>query len=358
MKMKVLLIARIPAYFEYMRTDQEVFPPFQIQSLWLNAFASLGIEYETFIVSKSLFLPSKWAAYLEVFQQKNAPKLYAKIQKAKNLLHAFRLSSWYRSCKLASILKTKKIDTIVITGGISELVGFELRIAKKLGIKIVMLHGEDPLVSATSYEKKSLSNIDGIFVNDETHAKNWKLLGAKTARALPYSGIDPHRYFDQKKKRNKQLVFVGTLLEDRQEMLESLINFQPEIYGYIPPEIGLKTALKPFYKGEAWGEKMVDIYNRSQIVLNFAPNHMPIGGNLRLFEIPGCGALQIANRCPNNWYEDGRSIVVYKNSIDLKKKIHFYLSNEKKRLQIAKAGYTKTHNEYTYRQRFKVILGL
>lgn len=356
--MNTLLIGRIPAYFEVIRTDNQVFPSFQIQTHWLNGLRAISQQVHVFVTSQSFGIPAIIGARFEVWLQKRVPVIYSKWQQVRNKTFRWRIANHVRSYQVIRLIKRHRIDTIIMAGGISELTGRELKYAKKRGIKIYMLHGEDPLVSATSYEKANVALMDWVIVNDPTHAKNWLKIGAHRAKALPYSGIDPNVYKDANQKRTIPLIFIGTLLADRQRLLEKLTGFGIEIYGYIPPAVGLKASLKPYYKGEAWGQKMIDLYAQSQIALNFAPPHMPMGGNLRLFEIPGCGALQIANRCPAEWYQDGKDIVLFSDAKDLQAKVVYYLTHRKERVMIARKGYTKTHQKYTYQKRFSDIISL
>jgi len=79
----------------------------------------------------------------------------------------------------------------------------------------------------------------------------------------------------------------------------------------IPKQFKLDSRLESVYQGEAWGKKVVNIYNSAKIVINFVPRHMKFGGNLRTFTIPGSGAFQLTNRCPQDWFKPNQEIVIF-----------------------------------------------
>lgn len=356
--MKIVLLAKVPAYFELQRQSQTIFPEFQIQTYWLNALKEINHQTRVFLYSKSIFFPQIVQAKLEISFQKISPKSYAKWQNIKNRLYQYIPTNYVRSLQLLQKIKVEKPEVIIIAGGISQILSFPLEFAKKQKCKIIMLNGEDPKLSATSFEKNNTHLFDWIIVNDPTHKVGWEKLGAKHVLALPYSGVDEKVYKPSAIKKDIPLIFIGSLLKDRQAMLAKIKHLRPKIYGYIPPEIGLSSNLRPFYHGEAWGKKMINLISRANIAINFSPPHMPIGGNLRLFEIPACGAMQITNHCPKEWFEPDKEIVVYQNDQDFVSKIEYYLSHEKEAVKIAKAGHARTVRQYTYKKRFGQIIAL
>lgn len=77
---------------------------------------------------------------------------------------------------------------------------------------------------------------------------------------------------------------------------------------------------------------------------------------MRTFEIPGCGAFQLVDKVDPSWFKIGKEVVVFRDLGDLKKKIRYYLRNERERQAIAQAGYKRAHREHTYEKRFKQLL--
>lgn len=77
----------------------------------------------------------------------------------------------------------------------------------------------------------------------------------------------------------------------------------------------------------------------------------------RNFEVPGCGGFLLTGDADNlrEYYEDGKEIVIYKNTDDLIGKIRYYLTHDAEREAIARAGYERTLRDHTYEMRFREI---
>jgi len=360
--MKILLVAKVPAYFEQFKQKNLSFPYFQSQTHWQKALSKLNHSTKTYLYSNSIICPHKLSVTLSNFFDQHTPTLFTRYRLIKNKLYFLNPENYFRSISLCSLIKSYQPGKIIIAGGVSELLSFPLKLAKEQKATIFMLHGEDPLQSATSFERQNIKFFDWIITNDPTHAKNWKKLGAKNTLALPYSAIDPtfHKKVNlssaQKESLGADVVFAGTLLPDRQKILKKLTHFNLKIFGHIPSTFKLDPSLTKHYYGQAWGKKMVNIFNASKIVLNFVPSHMPTGGNLRTFEIPGCGAFQLVSRCPKEWFIPNKEIVIFSSTKDLIQKINYYLKNPIRRSKIAQAGHHKTHQHHTYQKRFEAIL--
>lgn len=156
---------------------------------------------------------------------------------------------------------------------------------------------------------------------------------------------------------------------------------------------------KGWPKGRISQEKMINIFSQSKINLNFTKSSNPnivrsIGGiflhhlqrgnkkpirpenpcywidNLksrinrkrkqikaRNFEVPGCGAFLITEAADNfeDYYQDGKEVVIYQDMDDLIEKIRYYLEHDDEREKIAQAGYQRTIRNHTYEKRFEQI---
>jgi spore maturation protein CgeB len=77
----------------------------------------------------------------------------------------------------------------------------------------------------------------------------------------------------------------------------------------------------------------------------------------RNFEVPGCGGFLLTGRAENldQYYADGKEIVIFDHSDDLIMKIRYFLKHEEERVAIARAGYDRTIREHTYARRFEAI---
>lgn len=160
------------------------------------------------------------------------------------------------------------------------------------------------------------------------------------------------------------VVFVGTVSPEREAILESLSDFDLNIWGIWGKE---SARLKKRYKKKyVHGEELVKIYNASKIVLDIhalwntdiAKTSGIFNVTPRLFEVPSCGGFLLANNIPQvfDLYEKDKEIVVYGDVEDLKTLIRYYLDHSEERARIAQAAYQKVHGRYTYRHRLEELI--
>ncbi len=82
--------------------------------------------------------------------------------------------------------------------------------------------------------------------------------------------------------------------------------------------------------------------------------------NLRNFEIPMCGGLELCRYSEEmaNYFEDGKEIVLYRNDEDLIDKARYYLNAPEREInRIKRNARYKAENEHTWFNRFKKVLG-
>lgn len=362
--MKILLISQSSPYLELMRGEHQPFAPHQVQMSWFRTLKAMHHRVEVFRFSDSIFFSTKFSARIQYRLHCINPSLYSKVRLLKNRSYHLFPDSHIRARHLGQLILRNRPDLIILTGGVSELTPAPFRLAKSLNIPTVLFHGVNPDQMKTRFTQDTIKYFDWVITNDPVHAQKWREIGAAQALALPYAGVDLtlHRRLKltpaEKKMLGAGVVFIGTLEPERQAKLLSLTHFPLKIYGYLPPKISLHPRLQPFYHGQSWGEHSVRVYNASQIVLNFVPSHMPTGGNLRTFEIPGSGAFQLANRCHPSWFVRGKEIELFKSPGQLISQIQYYLDHPAKRNQIARNGFARTRKSHTYQHRFHKLFKL
>lgn len=357
--MKILLISQVPAEFEAYKAKGQIFPVIQAQSHWITGLKNLNHLVKVFLYSQPVLLPLRLNLIVVRFTKSRFSNLYQKYRLVKNKIPWIFPDNILKSLSLTFQIIHLKPKVVFFSGGISELVGLEWLVLKSLKIKTVLLHGVDPQVGATGYEKANVKMFDLIVTNSHEHAKGWKKMGAKKSICLPYSGIDPDYHQPLTSQKTKGVVFAGTLFGDRVELFSQLIKagVDLEIYGNLPPEVTLPDIVRQHYHGQVWGEDLLFVLSAAQIALNPLPDHMRDGANLRMFEIAACNTLQLTSYTDPNWFVDTKDLVVYKNSKDLVTKINFYLQHPQEAINIATSGRRKV-TDYSYQQRFQDIINL
>jgi len=105
-----------------------------------------------------------------------------------------------------------------------------------------------------------------------------------------------------------------------------------------------------------WGEQLHELLVNSKIVININRTHFygaGTGVNLRVFEALAAGAFLLTDYCDelSELFEIGQEIEVFKTNQELAEKVHYYLVNPVKRLEIANRGHTKFLNSHTWQSR-------
>jgi len=171
---------------------------------------------------------------------------------------------------------------------------------------------------------------------------------------LIYLGMaaNPYQLYPIKIEKIYDIGFIGRHYGERAYWLNKVHKFC------------IKNNLKfklPLSHGEELFLSQNDInrlYNNTKINLSFAPIEPP-GRivNLRTYEICMSGNFQLMQYtpCVEEIFELDKEIVCWKDKNDLFEKILYYLENEDEREKIAKNGYKRAINNYTWTKRIEEI---
>ncbi len=376
--MKILLLAPIHHEREYRGQREEEkkrlgriensFLIGQAESSWKRALEELGHSVEVFIYTESILMPNTLRVWLKEYCRSKLPEWYFQYLRWARVFYRYSLENRLRNRKLLGTVEKLRPDLILITGGTSSIFPETVKYIKEnFSVKIVLMNGMSPLWSVTRTEREMVEFIDCFFTNDKYHAIQWLELGAKKAHCLPISSVDPylHKRIPLSEEETRQygcdLCFVGGLYpekwyRERLRVLAALREFDLGIWSEDKWEILHTDKWKGAYRGVARGLKMVKIYNAAKIVINVHGNFMQAGGNMRTFEVPGCGAFQLIDRVDPAWFEIGEEVVRFTGIDDLKEKIKYYLEHPEERERIARRGQERAYRDHTYQKRFGRLL--
>ncbi|MCI4624369.1 MAG: glycosyltransferase [Candidatus Magnetoovum sp. WYHC-5] len=119
--------------------------------------------------------------------------------------------------------------------------------------------------------------------------------------------------------------------------------------------------LKECAGGMVSNEQMVRIYNEAKVVFNpgFAADNdgALCQTKLRHFEVAGCGAFQLVNYNSElaELFDTDREICFYNDDQDIEEKLLFYVKNDKKRQEIALAGWRRALSEHKIQDRLQTL---
>lgn len=166
----------------------------------------------------------------------------------------------------------------------------------------------------------------------------------------PYD-ISDERYFEvlylMRKISNIERICVLNLLAEKHDMAfytnpnedrSSLANVR------VMPPVG--------------GNEAMRIYAHSKINLNLSIKGMEGATPQRVMDITGAGGFAITNYCEETLelFEEDKEIVTYKSPEELLEKVDYYLAHDEERKKIARAGYEKTLNCYTYDRKLTQLM--
>lgn len=145
---------------------------------------------------------------------------------------------------------------------------------------------------------------------------------------------------------------------ERQEILCSLSeSYNIDLYSYNVPEDMNKVRCKEVV---GYYRDMPKVFKNSKINLNISFKQIKEGIPLRIFDILGAGGFLITNyqKELEDYFEIGKDLVVYESIDDLCEKVGYYLEHEEERIEIAKNGYKKVAEYYSFDVQLNELLNI
>jgi len=182
---------------------------------------------------------------------------------------------------------------------------------------------------------------------------------------LPVYGMDfsifrnlqagsPRRY-------GHDLVLVGGHNARREHFVKQMLDLPLEIYGSWSKKARFNPALRKRVVAKGiWGERLLELYNGSKIVLNIT-NWDParyVALNQRVFDVPATGAFLLTDYSPElrEHYKIGEEIVCFSDAEDLKDKARYYLAHDAQREEVARKGYARALTLPTIADRMRAVI--
>lgn len=154
---------------------------------------------------------------------------------------------------------------------------------------------------------------------------------------------DPQVQRDMGLERIYDVGFVGATGGQYDERTQALLHLEKRWK--------MNDFRRPYY-----GEEMAEVYSQSKIVFNITLGRIL---NMRIFEVPPCGALLLTKASNNgqaDLFEVGKHIDVFETLAELEAKIDYYLTHNKEREEIARAGQQHALAHHTYDHRAEQII--
>jgi len=162
-----------------------------------------------------------------------------------------------------------------------------------------------------------------------------------------------------RRKYRCEVTTAGNLYAYRQGFFRQLVDYDVKIWGAPPPTWMQEPAIMEMYQGEyVYDEIKAKAFLGAKVLLNNMHPHEVYGLNKRAFEACGIGAFQILDWTPGlpQLFELGEEVVVFRDMVELKRKLNHYLEDDEARQRIARAGKRRAMEEHTYRDRLELML--
>lgn len=152
---------------------------------------------------------------------------------------------------------------------------------------------------------------------------------------------------------------AGNLHSWRVACYKHLSDYHVKLWGN-PAPLWMPTGpLAKMHQGRGvYNQEKARAFRGAKIVVNHLHYGEVWGVNVRCFEAAGAGAFQMVDWRPglSNLFENGKELVTFRSSADLKQKINYWLPREEERNAIGQAGMLRAHAAHTYRHRLTVLL--
>lgn len=223
----------------------------------------------------------------------------------------------------------------------------------------------DPLVNLSDTLQGCLRVFDVVATYSSSHVPLIQALGAPHAFWLPLgadedlhglgnrgSAAERHYEFD--------VSFIGDWRPEREAALSTLANFDLKIWG---TEWERRCKENPFIK-RAWegkplrGSDYAETIRASKVNINVIDPTCYPAANMRSFEIPIAGGLQLSSPCPEMQSElrNGEHVFYYEDPNELPGLVGSLLADDARRFEVADAAHALVSAKHTYLHRAEALL--
>jgi len=361
-------------------TPGEPLPRWQMQASWVRALARQGHEVRVVKYTPDKRIRLEWGE-----------RIWRNIRAIREIGPAFAKAS-----------AGKQIGLIIYSLGADVLLPGTIHYIKaKLGAPLAVLSGVSPIKQGNPRERAMAPLVDLAATNDQGHGDEWLGLGAKRTVVLPIAAVDPELHYPRNTEfgldaildgvssirsarnprslrrrlldseevrvlsgsssmisetpsstrqkletvleRDIDVLFAGTLTPERRRFFDRLRKLLPD---------RVKMVVKEF----VWEEEYAELMSRAKIGINLLRPEMKLGANLRTFEIPAFGAMEITGFCRQEWLAPGKEVEVFRSAEEAAGLVKKYLRNDEARQKMAEAGRKRVIKEHTFDKRVEKLM--
>lgn len=278
------------------------------------------------------------------------------------------VEAWVRKANREMVVKARQLipRVVAVVGSCPVSAGALAQIKASLEVTLVHIW-PDTLVNLDSSLIERLPLYDLECVYSQSAVKPIQKLGATRPVWVPLAG-DPSIHSVPQCTESEAVVygadvtFIGGWRPEREAVLSALTQFNLKIWG---PDWGRRhknnPAIKKAWQGRAlYGREFAKAVASSKINLNIIDQTNYPAANMRFFEIPCAGGLQVCSPCPEMEpeFKHGETTIYYRDVSELSDQIHDLLNDSELCGKVRQAAYRKVMEKHIYLHRAREILSL
>ena len=221
----------------------------------------------------------------------------------------------------------------------------------------------DSLLNFTDNTMAGLRHYDFISTYGSTSVPHLQKLTAGNVFFNPLAG-DPEIHGKKPSSESKiDIGFVGGWRPEREATMTQIFNEFPELSMEIHgPYWEKQTKKKPIAakvkSGGLSGDGMADFFNRTKINVNIIDDTNFPSANMRFFEIPTAGGLQLVSECPEmaDTFKHKEDLLYFTNNNELIEGIRWIVDNPNLIDGIKQSANKKINESHSYTLRLQRIL--
>jgi hypothetical protein len=295
---------------------------------------------------------------------------HIKLGKVGRAIHSFlNVDAWIRKMNRELVVKIKneRPDVILLIGAGKIYFGTVATIKVILPTaKIAWIWPDTPMnLTTNNLSYGSLLDLTATYSKDTVPI--FRSLGFKNVHWIPLAGDLALHSNDVPKSESFEcdISFVGMWRPERERIMKVINdhfgNLKFEIHGvYWKRNCTDKKLLKKWKSEGFYAKELSHHFNKSRININIIDDTNYPAANMRFFEIPTSGGLQLCSACPEleSEFKDKVDILYYSNEQDLIDKINWIMDNTKLVDQIRYSAQLKIKESHNYVSRLSKIISL
>jgi spore maturation protein CgeB len=265
---------------------------------------------------------------------------------------------------LAIYVQNFKPEFIIVSGNAPMHYGTIAFVKSILPRCKVILFWPDTLLNLQQSQFNCAPLYDLVASYSSTSLNEFKKIGYRETMWLPFAGdLEFLGAKDQKDVFDSDITFIGGWRPERERaMVEIHNNFKGieiKIQGPLWEKYAKDSSIKSISTSKPiYGIKYGDMLRSSRINLNIIDDTNFPAANMRFFEIPAVGGLQLSSACPEmeEIFIHHKHLFYYKQLDDLCEQITYILEHEMEMEKVRTNGIELIQSNHTYIHRMKQLI--